>query len=395
MVLKMLLFLAGLLSLLVGAHWLLYKAAVGLFLIRSTGLRAVLSAVLLLLSLSFVASFLLLRWQQNALTAGFYMFAAVWIGLFINLLLAALLSWMICAGVRLAGAHPDTRLVTAPCFLLAVLFTVYGIWNAYHPRIKQVKIAPANLAEQWKNKTIVQLSDVHLGHFYGRRFLQNLVDRVNTLDPELVLITGDLFDGMAGNIARFVEGLNRLKARRGCYFITGNHETYVGLDQALKTLGQTPIHILQNRMIEIDGLQIIGISYPGLKDLSQVQGLEPRAPAATGRKTRLLLFHTPTNLKPRNENGHFSTYWVPETEFSIARQLAVDLQLSGHTHAGQMFPFGLLTRLLYKGFDYGIQRRGDFTIYTTSGVGTWGPPMRTGSRPEIVVIDLIEDGQRS
>jgi hypothetical protein len=104
-----------------------------------------------------------------------------------------------------------------------------------------------------------------------------------------------------------------------------------------------------------------------------------------------LLFHTPTNMIPGRGDGldrHFATYWVPDTTFFPAQKLGVDLQLSGHTHAGQIFPFGYLTQLIYKGYDYGLRGLGVFSIYTTCGVGTWGPSIRTGNSQEIVVIIL-------
>jgi predicted MPP superfamily phosphohydrolase len=392
MVFKVVLFLAAILALTIGAHLLFFKAVVSLFLITSPGLKISLFVLLFLLSLSFMVSFLLLRWQANTLTVGFYMFSAVWFGLFINLLLAILLSWLIIAAVWIAGTYHNTRLIAAGCLTLAVLFSAYGMWNAFHPRIKKLPVEIENLPEQWKGKIIVQLSDVHLGHFYGPKFLAELVQRVNALQPALIFITGDLFDGMASDISRFTDGLNRFKAEKGVYFVTGNHENYIGLNRALKVLAQTRINVLRNEGVETDGLQIIGVGYPGIEGTKEIQGLDQLEKPSSIRKPRILLFHTPTNMIPTGGDGldrHFSTYWVPETTFSPAQQLRVDLQLSGHTHAGQIFPFGFLTRLLYKGYDYGLRHLGAFSLYTTSGVGTWGPPMRTGNRPEIVVINLL------
>lgn len=392
MVLKIVLFLAVIFALTIGAHLLFYKAVVRLFIISSPGLKASLFITLFLLSLSFMASFFLLQWQENSITIGFYMFSAAWTGLFLNLLLAAVLSWIIISVIWLAGTYPNTRLIAAGCLTLAVLFTGYGVWNAFHPGIKKLEIELENLPDHWKGKTIVQLSDVHLGHFYGTKFLKDLVRSVNALNPELIFITGDLFDGMAKNISHFADHLNQFNANKGVYFITGNHENYIGLNRALNVLGQTQINILQNEVIDIDGLQIIGISYPGIKGVSEIQGLEKQSQNSSDNEPRILLFHTPTNISPRGGDGldrHFSTYWIPDTTYSTARELAVDLQLSGHTHAGQIFPFGYLTKLIYKDYDYGFRRLSDFSIYTTSGVGTWGPPMRTGNSPEIVVIKLI------
>lgn len=391
MVLKVVLFLAVILALTIGAHLLFYKAIIRLFVISSPGLKISLFVILLLLSLSFMASFFLLQWQENSLTIGFYKFSASWTALFLNLLLAALLSWIIIAAVSFAGAYSGARLIAAGCLTLAVLFTAYGVRNAFHPGIKKLEIEFKNLPENWKDKTIVHLSDVHLGHFYGRKYLKDLVQRVNSLKPELIFITGDLFDGMAKNISHVAADLNRFQASKGVYFITGNHETYIGVSRALNVLNQTHIKILKNEVIDIDGLQVIGISYPGIKGINDIHRLDIIKQNSAANNPRILLFHTPTNISPREGGGldrHFSTYWVPDTTYSTAQNLGIDLQLSGHTHAGQIFPFGYLTKLIYKDFDYGLRHLGNFSIYTTSGVGTWGPPMRTGNSPEIVVIKL-------
>ncbi|MBW2431224.1 MAG: metallophosphoesterase [Deltaproteobacteria bacterium] len=391
MVLKTVLFLAAILALTIGAHLLFYKAVVRLFIIDSPGLKAALFVILFFLSLSFMASFFLLQWQENSITIGYYIFAASWNALFLNLLLAALLSWIIIAAIWLAGTYPNTRLIAAGCLTLAVLLTAYGMWNAFHPGIKKLEIELKNLPDQWKDKTIVQLSDVHLGHFYGTTFLKDLVGSVNALNPELIFITGDLFDGMAKNISHFADELNRFEAGKGVYFITGNHETYIGVNRAFNVLSQTHIKILKNEVIDINGLQVIGISYPGIKGTDDIYGLEKMKQNSVANKPRILLFHTPTNISPKENGGldrHFDTYWIPDTTFSLVQELRVDLQLSGHTHAGQIFPFGYLTKLIYKDYDYGLRRLSNFAIYTTSGVGTWGPPMRTGNSPEIVVIKL-------
>ena len=391
MALRVVLILATILALTIGAHLLVYKTLVSLLVINSPRLKISLVVVFFLLALCFMSSFFLLQWQENIWTVGFYKFSASWTALFLNLLLAALLSWIIIAAVRFGGTYPNTRLIAGLCLALAILYTGYGIRNAFHPRTKNLVVEFENLPHQWKEKTIVQLSDVHLGHFYGRKYLKELVRKVNSLKPELIFITGDLFDGMAKNISHFAADLNRFKAHKGVYFITGNHETYIGVHRALTVLNRTHIKILNNKVIDIDGLQVIGIGYPGIKEISNIEGLDKIMPNSAVKNPRILLFHTPTNISPRGGDGldrHFSTYWIPDTTYSTALKLGIDLQLSGHTHAGQIFPFGYLTRLIYKDFDYGLRQLDNFSIYTTSGVGTWGPPMRTGNSPEIVAIQL-------
>ena len=391
MAIKIILFLGVVLILISGAHLLFYKAIVRFLIITSPPFKSFLFIFLLLLSLSFLSSFFLLNWTENLFTVRFYMLSAIWTGLFVNLLLALPASWLITIISRFAGINPNTRIITTGCLFMAILLTAYGCWNAYHPRITRVIAEFKNLPDQWKDKTIVQLSDVHLGHFYTLEFLKNLTHQVNSLTPDLIFITGDLFDGMAATQSNFVAGLEKLRAEKGIFFITGNHETYVGLNRALNVLRKTKIRILHNEMVDIDGLQIIGISYPGIGSAKEIRGLAKLHQDTTNDKSRILLFHTPTNISPQSSDSfhsHFATYWVPDTTFSLAKQLGVDLQLSGHTHAGQIFPFGYLTKLIYKGYDYGIHYLDGFAIYTTSGVGTWGPPMRTGNTPEIVVIKL-------
>ncbi len=391
MVIKVVFFLSVILALTIGTHLLFYKAVIHVFALTGPVLKTSLLVMLILLALSFMASFFLLQWQENPLTIGLYKFSATWIGLFLNLLPAVLASWIIIAAVRIFGIDAPSRLIAAVCIVSAVLYSAYGIWNAFHPRIKKLEVQFENLPDQWKNKSIVQLSDIHLGHFYGTEFLNSLIRQVNNLNPEAIFITGDLFDGMAATISNFATGLDQFNAKKGVFFVTGNHETYVGLNRALNVLKKTKIQILHNEIIEVDGLQIMGISYPGIRGPNEIQGWEKLPQNSSNNSPRILLFHTPTNIRPKSGDGldhHFATYWVPDTSFALNKEIGTDLQLSGHSHAGQLFPFGFLTKLIYKGYDYGFHRLSRFAIYTTSGVGTWGPPMRTGNSPEIVVMNF-------
>lgn len=391
MILKVILFLAVILAITTGAHLLLYKAIVNFWEITSPWVKSILLVVLLLLALSFMASFFLLRIQENQFTIGFYIFSATWTGLFLNLLLAAGACWLLISLLRIIGQNPNTRWIAAVGLILAMLYTAYGIWNALHPRVKDVTVTLKGLPPEWQNKTMVQLSDIHLGYVHGQRFLDNIITKVNAIQPEIIFITGDLFDGMDASFFDLIKPLDQLSAPQGVFFVTGNHETYVGLKRALDVLSQTRIRVLNNEVINVDGLEIIGIGYPGIHKKNDIRGLEKLEQPSSNHTPRILLFHTPTSIRLKDEDEfgqHFSTYWIPDTSFTLPQELGVDLQLSGHSHAGQIVPFSLLTKLIYKGYDYGLRREGDFSIYTTSGVGTWGPPMRTGNSPEIVVIKL-------
>ncbi|MBU4332634.1 metallophosphoesterase, partial [Patescibacteria group bacterium] len=246
---------------------------------------------------------------------------------------------------------------------------------------KNLTVSIRDLPEEWEGKTIVQLSDIHLGQIIGTRFMNRVNEKVDEINPEIVVITGDLFDGMNKSLDSFIKPLNNIKAKKGVYYVTGNHETYIGVKKALDTLEKTEINVLDDEVALVNGLQIIGVSYPGLeKDIANDKNYNFNTPS-------LLLYHAPTDIRIK-QIDHNNMYYSPKINFDYAKELGVDLQLSGHTHKGQIFPFNFITNYMYNGYDYGLHKEGYFSIYISSGTGFWGPAMRTGSRSEIVAITL-------
>lgn len=383
-------FLSVVFLLTLGGHVMLQRFAVRWLDVSHPAARAGLLIVFLLLAVSFIAAFFLLRWQETPLTIGFYKAAAVWFAFFIKLSLAAGATWLIYGLLRAFGSTAISfRAIGAACLGLGLGWAAYGFWCAFHPGITRVELSLENLPESWRGRSIVQLSDVHLGHFHTPRAMERLAERVNALAPDLVVITGDLFDGMIDGMPAFVPALSRLRARRGVFFVTGNHELYAGQRRCLEMVKQAGIRVLHNEVIELDGIALMGIAYPGVEDASAIRGLELTAPAGGRRRPLILLFHTPSDIRrPAGRDGRSAAYWRPDTSFALTRQLGVSLQLSGHTHRGQFFPFGLMTNWIYDGYDYGLHRDGGFSIYISSGVGTWGPPIRTGARGEIAEFTL-------
>jgi len=363
------------LTILLGGHYLLYRSWASLFNLTSPAAKNILLMVLFLLAVSFFVAEVLAHFRQGIVTKSFYFVASAWVGFFINFLLAAGLIWLLGSLVKLTGISFNARLVAAVIFFLAIIVSFYGIWNAFHTRIKNIEVSIKNLTLEWQGKTVVQLSDVHLGHIYGADFLQGVVEKVNALQPDLVMITGDLFDGMDGDLSGFVAPLNNIKSKEGIFFVIGNHEMYLGLARALAVLDKTKIKVLNDEFIDVDGLQIVGISYPDSRD-SSITGSSKDTSAIINSfqgydksKPSILLHHAPTNIEQAKASG-------------------VSLQLSGHTHQGQLWPLGYIIRAIFGKYSYGFYTEDDFSIYTSCGVGTWGPPMRTGNTPEIVAIKL-------
>jgi hypothetical protein len=208
-----------------------------------------------------------------------------------------------------------------------------------------------------------------LGRVLGAAFLQDLVEQINRENPSIVFITGDLFDGIDGRLDGLVAPLNGLRAPLGIYYVTGNHETYLGVDRALAALKKTKVRVLRDEMVVIDGLQIIGIDYPERAFSKNVAAVITKLPEFNSGAPSILLYHNPSQV-------------------GQAKAAGINLQLSGHTHKGQIFPIQFISRLIYGKYYNGLHVEGDYTIYTSSGAGTWGPTMRTGNHPEIAVIRL-------
>jgi len=384
-------FLAVFLFLLFGSHYLLYSSIIRFFEISGPGARKTIMGIMGFLAISFFLSAFLLRFHVNIISSLLYYISCLWLGLFLHLLMALVVIWLVLGVGKLVGSMPDMRMIAVVVFMVAAAISIYGLWRAHNPVLKRVEVEIKGLPDHWRNKTVIHLSDLHLGTINRTGFMQRVSDKVNSVDPDLILITGDLFDGMGGDLFSFVEPLKALKASEGIFFVTGNHEGYLGLKEPLSVLKETDIRVLDDEIVELDGLQIVGVSFPEHDRENSVRRLLTQSGSFDAGKPNILLYHTPTNIAESNTDRgsqQTKTYWYPDTTMGLAKEVGIDLQLSGHTHQGQLFPFGWLTRAIYKGYDYGLHKDGGFQVYVTSGVGTWGPPMRTGGSSEIVAIQL-------
>jgi len=240
--------------------------------------------------------------------------------------------------------------------------------------VRKVTVELARLPEKMNGFKIVQLSDLHIGSMLGASWLESVVEQVNALDPDIVAITGDLVDGPVSRLRAQIAPLSKLKARRGVFFVTGNHEYYSGVSDWIAHLSELGISVLQNERVPIDhgddGFDLAGVDDYSARRLAK--GSSNFVETATaGRDTSrelVLLAHQPKHID----------------EAVAAR---VGLMLSGHTHGGQIFPWGLLVRL-DQPFIAGLGRRDETQIYVSCGTGYWGPPMRIGAPAEIALLTL-------
>lgn len=365
----MALFISTFLVLLIGAHYFVYVTVVHFFAVTTLSHKYAVAFFLALLSVSFILSSTVAHLYENFFTRSAYFLSGFWLGLLVNLIVASVLLWGTVWVFQGTTFLPSRALLGTVFFGMAFLVSGYGVWQALHPVVTKATVTLSNLPETWRGQTLVQISDVHLGHVYQAGFLKQVVSTVNALHPKVVVITGDLFDGMDGQLDSLVAPLNDIEATEGIYFVTGNHETYLGVENAFRVLRSTKVTILNDEVRDVDGVRLVGIGYPlrgEKKDL--VATLDSLKTQFLGRPT-VLLYHAPESITEVATRG-------------------VTLMLSGHTHQGQQFPFQFITALVHKGFDYGLYTIGDFHLYTTSGVGTWGPTMRVGTKSEIVALTL-------
>lgn len=363
----MIIILIVLLAILFGGHFFIYFSLIKFFEITGNNAKLCLGVILAILSVSFIASSILAHYNENGLTRTLYFSSGIWLGVALNLVMAFAVVWALVWIYGSAGSAIYQKYLVALAIVIAFAYSGCGIWNAYHPKLKHIEIKIKNLPSAWRNKTAVQISDVHLGLVLGADFLRGVVDQINSAKPDVVFITGDLFDGMDGKLDSLVKPLDDIKAPDGMYFVTGNHETYLGVDEALGALQKTRVKILDDKMTSIDGMQIIGIGYPQRMEKKNIVNVVDNLPGFDRNQPSILLYHNPDAVKQAEAAG-------------------VSLMLAGHTHKGQLFPISFIDRLIYGRYYYGLNQDGNFSIYTSAGVGTWGPTMRTDATPEIVVI---------
>jgi predicted MPP superfamily phosphohydrolase len=356
------------LAALFGVHYSIYLFITHFFAISAT-YKPFLLVGLALLSVSFFASSALGHWIDTAFSRAFYFISGLWMGTMLNIVLAMVATFAVIGLLRLTPFTFLNSFIAGIFLAGALVASIYGIWNALHPRIKNITVSIPQLPENWKGKKIVQISDVHLGHIFRAPYLQKVVNQINNENPDIVVITGDLFDGMDRGLPELVMPLNAIIAPKGILFTDGNHETYLGTQKTLEVVEQTKIHVLRDEAIDIDGLTFIGVMYPEYDEQENVVDVLRKLQPKFIGKPNVLLYH------------------APEMIADIA-QMGINLQLSGHTHQGQQFPMQYITHFVHKGFDYGQYMIGDYTLYTTSGLGVWGPTMRIGTQSEIVVITL-------
>jgi hypothetical protein len=245
--------------------------------------------------------------------------------------------------------------------------------NARWIRVRRITVSLDNLPDEWHGRKALLMSDLHLGNINGTGFSRRLVALANRLRPDIVFLPGDLFDGTKADLDLLVAPFKDLTAPLGTYFSTGNHEEFTDPAHYIEAVSRAGIRVLNSERVTVDGLHILGIAYGDstypMRARATLETLSPGSGQAS-----ILLSHAPIRLP-------------------VVDQAGISLQLSGHTHGGQLFPYTFFTRRIFGRFTHGLHNFGALQVYTSTGAGTWGPPMRVGTQPEIVLLEFANAGQ--
>ena len=357
-------------SILLLAHGFLYGTWVAFHPALPPTTRMVLQIALLIAAVSFVAATTLAWRYFNWMVRAFYVISAVWVGLATLCLFAAASCWIVLGIARLAGLSLGSNQIADTLFAAAILVGCYGVANAARLRVSRITIKLPNLPAAWLGRAAAFVSDMHLGHVRNLGFMRRIVARLNHLRPDIVFIGGDMYDGTKVDADALAEPWSALSAPLGALFVTGNHEEFTNRAVYLEALSKAGIRVLKNEKIEIEGLQIIGVHYREMADPHGFRAILHSARIAP-EKPSILLVHAPHRLP-------------------IAEEAGISLQLCGHTHGGQFPPASWITSRIYGPYVHALNRFGRMLVLTSWGVGTWGPPLRLGTTPEIVLLTFEE-----
>jgi uncharacterized protein len=327
-----------------------------------------LALLIIFLGLFSALAYYLISRHDNFLTRIIYLLATLWWGIILNSLLLFLFFYFLDIILKQLNLFIDPIILASFYFSLQIPLLLLEFLSVYLLRTRRITVAIENLPKYWENKRILHISDVHLGPIWRLKFLKRLLQKITDLKTEAIFITGDLFDGLETDFSYLDDSLNKISAPSGIYYSLGNHDEDLGSDKVRELLKDSNIKILENNLIEIKGLQVIGLMC-GFSRKVDVRASILKQMGYSFEKPSILLYHEPLDI---NE----------------AKMAGINLQLSGHTHGGQMFPLNLVIKILYKGYNFGVFKKNGLTLSVTSGVGTWGPPLRLGSRSEIVEITL-------
>ena len=344
------------------AHYFVYKIFTLIFGITGGGSLLFARVGFFLLSISFMSASMFNYWFYGAFGRAIYKIAAVLLGTFYWTIFAAFGASLlyIILGLSFAGTVGQILMFGA------IPVSIYGLINSHITRVTLVNIKIPNLPQTWMGKKAVLVGDTHFGSYWNLGFAEKMVKIINEQNPDIVFFPGDFYDGPPADYEALAKPFTNIKAKHGIYLCAGNHEEFGDPSPFFVALRKAGIKVLDNELATVDGVQIIGIGFH--------MGQKPERQTELFKKIGVNINMPSILLK--HEPSHIET----------AEQFNISLQVSGHTHKGQMWPLNNITKKIYGKFHTGLNKLNTTQVYTTVGAGAWGPPQRVGNHPEIVVM---------
>jgi predicted MPP superfamily phosphohydrolase len=266
---------------------------------------------------------------------------------------------------------PSDRTGFLVAFSYAVCVAIYGYFEALNIGTERIVVKSPRVPAEVGRITLVQISDVHLGLIVRTGRLQRIIRRISAAKPDILVSTGDLVDGQINDLAPLVDALGDIKPKYGKYAVTGNHEYFAGIGQAMDFTKKAGFKVLHGEKADVAGITIVGVDDPGGYQTGIVKKVDERELLSRYSTEKFTIFLKHRPVVEKNSLGLF------------------DLQLSGHIHNGQIFPFRLVSHLFYPVVTGCSRPDNNTVLYVSRGTGTWGPPIRFLAAPEVTVIELV------
>lgn len=333
-------------------------------------LNKILLILLFIMPVIFIGSTLISMKNYSNINSVFYTISSSWLPVLAYLFLGSIILTILNVTISSTILFPIIYKSTVyGLLILSFGITTYGLINANNFIVKTVNIPKENeLSNVLSGKKVILLADTHIGIVHKKNFLNKVVNYVNEQNPDIVLLAGDLIDGPQIPFDDFLSPIKDIKSNISTFYTPGNHEIYYSDQEKIYKFTDQYTTGLRNQIYKLDGFNIIGLTYDAKegKDATlnrlYASGYDKNTPT-------IVILHEPKNNK-------------------FLQDMGVDLVVSGHTHGGQFWPFSMVIKSIYKEYTNGLVMRGNNASVTTTGIGTWGPAVRVGVNPEIVIINF-------
>jgi predicted MPP superfamily phosphohydrolase len=365
MIIRYILFFTSFIGVLFLGSLSIYKAYNLIPILSTTG-KTVMLWVLIIMPILFIVTTFISMKAHFIINDILYTIACVWLPILLYLFLGAIVLTFLSTFIPATNINFYTYIIYG-FLVISFVLGIYGTINAHNFVINNITIPKENrLSKDWSGKKIVLVSDTHIGIIHKNNFLDKTVKLINTQNADMVLFAGDLVDGPKINQDKYLKPLENLKAPLGVYYTPGNHEIYYGNEKDLYKFTDKYMTGLRDQKITVNNTEIIGLMYDAGETVEGVQNRLYKA-GFNKDKSTILVIHEPKNNQTLQAFG-------------------VDLTVSGHTHGGQFWPITMAVNKIYKEYTHNLVVRNNTASITTTGIGTWGPPVRIGTKPEIIVI---------